>query len=164
MLIFSKKVLKVPHIFSLKYIKPTKYSLFYYSNQLILCSMLNFKICISSLFGTLIINIIGKDISVSNKRYKLKNKIMWYIHTMQYYSVIKSMEKMPFPAIWMDLEIIILSEWVLIVAQWKQTQLLSMRMQAQSLVSLSGLRIWNCHELWCRLQMQLGSYVAVAVA
>ena len=25
------------------------------------------------------------------------------------------------------------------------------------------LRIWHCHELWCRLQMWLGSHVAVAV-
>ena len=29
--------------------------------------------------------------------------------------------------------------------------------------SLSGLRIWCCHELWCRSQMQLGSQVSVAV-
>jgi len=32
-----------------------------------------------------------------------------------------------------------------------------------SIPSLSGLRIWRCHELWCRLQMQLGSRIAVAV-
>ena len=49
-----------------------------------------------------------------------------------------------------------------IVAQWKQTELVSMRMRVQSLTSLSGLRIWCCHELWCRLQMQIGSHVAVA--
>ena len=30
-----------------------------------------------------------------------------------------------------------------------------MRMQIQSLVSLSGLRIWHCCELWYKLQMQL---------
>ena len=30
--------------------------------------------------------------------------------------------------------------------------------------SISGLRIWRCHELWCRLQKLLGSGVAVAVA
>ena len=36
-------------------------------------------------------------------------------------------------------------------------------MQVQSLASLSGLRIWCCHELWCRLQTQLGSCVAVTV-
>ena len=29
--------------------------------------------------------------------------------------------------------------------------------------SLSGLRIWYCHKLWCRSQMQLGSGIAVAV-
>ena len=28
---------------------------------------------------------------------------------------------------------------------------------------LSGLRIWRCHELWCRSQTQLTSGVAVAV-
>ena len=33
-----------------------------------------------------------------------------------------------------------------------------------SLASLSGLRIWCCHELWCRLQMWLRSHIAVAVA
>ena len=29
-----------------------------------------------------------------------------------------------------------------------------MRMQVQSLALLSGSRIWCCHELWYRLQMQ----------
>ena len=37
-------------------------------------------------------------------------KKMWYIHTMEYYSSIKRNEIMPLAAIWMDLEIIILSE------------------------------------------------------
>ena len=37
-------------------------------------------------------------------------KKMWYIHSMEYYSIIKKNEIMPFVAIWMDLEIIILSE------------------------------------------------------
>ena len=36
-----------------------------------------------------------------------------------------------------------------------------MRTQVQSLTLLGGLRIWHCHELWCRLQTQLGSRVAV---
>ena len=35
---------------------------------------------------------------------------------------------------------------VLIVAQWKQIWLVSMRMQIWSLVSFGGLRIWHCHE------------------
>ena len=35
---------------------------------------------------------------------------MWYIYTMEYYSAIKKNEIMSFAAIWMDLEIIILSE------------------------------------------------------
>ena len=35
---------------------------------------------------------------------------MWYIHTKEYYLVTKKNETMPSTAIWMDLEIIILSE------------------------------------------------------
>ena len=35
---------------------------------------------------------------------------MWYVNTMEYYSVIKKNEVMPFAATWMDLEMIILSE------------------------------------------------------
>ena len=37
-------------------------------------------------------------------------KKMWYIYTMEYYSAIKKNEIMPFAAIWMGLEMIILSE------------------------------------------------------
>ena len=37
-------------------------------------------------------------------------KKMWYIYTMEYYSAIKKSEIMPFAAMWMDLEIIKLSE------------------------------------------------------
>ena len=35
---------------------------------------------------------------------------MWCIYTLEYYSAIKKNEIMPFAAMWMDLEIIILSE------------------------------------------------------
>ena len=37
-------------------------------------------------------------------------KKMWYMYTMEYYSVIKKKEIIPFASIWMDLESIILSE------------------------------------------------------
>ena len=50
------------------------------------------------------------------------------------------------------------------MAQRKWTWLVSMRMRVQTLALLSGLRIWRCHELWCRSQMWLGSAGAVAVA
>ena len=36
------------------------------------------------------------------------------------------------------------------MAQQKQIQLGTMRLQVRSLASLSGLRIQHCHELWCR--------------
>ena len=49
------------------------------------------------------------------------------------------------------------------MAQWKQIQLGTMRLQVQALASLSGLRIWCCRELWYRSQMWLGSCVAVAL-
>ena len=37
-------------------------------------------------------------------------KKMWYIHTREYFSVIKNSEIMPFTATWMDLEVVIQSE------------------------------------------------------
>ena len=50
------------------------------------------------------------------------------------------------------------------MVQQKGIQLGTMRLQVRSLASLNGLRIWCYHELWCRLQMQLRSSMAVAVA
>ena len=50
-----------------------------------------------------------------------------------------------------------------VVAQQKRMQLVSMKMQDRSLALLSGLRIQHSCELWCRLQMRLRSWVAVAV-
>ena len=44
-----------------------------------------------------------------------------------------------------------------------QARLGFMRMWVPSLALFSGLRIWHCHELWCGLQVRLGSCVAVAV-
>ena len=50
------------------------------------------------------------------------------------------------------------------MAQKKRIQLVFMRMWVRSLALFSGLRIQRCHKLWCRSQMWLGSYIAVAVA
>ena len=44
-----------------------------------------------------------------------------------------------------------------VMAQQKWIWLVSMRTQFQSLALLIGLRIQCCHELWCRLQIWLGS-------
>ena len=47
------------------------------------------------------------------------------------------------------------------MVQQKRIQLGTLRLRVQSLASLSGLRIWHGRDLWCRLQMQLGSGIAV---
>ena len=47
------------------------------------------------------------------------------------------------------------------MAQQLGTLVVSMRMQVLSLASLSGLRLWRCLGLWRRLQMQIGSGLAV---
>ena len=46
----------------------------------------------------------------------------------------------------------------------KQPDSISMRLPVQALASLGGLRIQCWRELWCRLQVRLGSGVDVAVA
>ena len=51
-----------------------------------------------------------------------------------------------------------------VVAQQKRIHLETMRLQVQYLASLSGLRIWRCHELWCRFQTRLECDVAMTVA
>ena len=48
--------------------------------------------------------------------------------------------------------------------QQKQIQLGTIRLRVQPLALLSGLGIQRCRKLWCRLQTQLGSCIAVAVA
>ena len=48
-----------------------------------------------------------------------------------------------------------------VMAQQKRVQIESMRMWVRSLASLSGLRIWHCHELWCRSQMRRSSDLAL---
>ena len=49
------------------------------------------------------------------------------------------------------------------VAQQKRIRLGTISLRDQFLALLSGIGIWHCHEEWCRLQMWLGSCVAVAV-
>ena len=39
--------------------------------------------------------------------------------------------------------------------QRKRIRLGTMRLQVRSLALLSGLRIWRCRELWCRLDLVL---------
>ena len=51
-----------------------------------------------------------------------------------------------------------------IMVQWKQIQPGTTTLPVRSLALLSGLRIWCCCVLWCRLQMWAGSGIAVAVA
>ena len=48
-----------------------------------------------------------------------------------------------------------------IVAQWLTNPIRNHEVRSQAL--LSGLRIQRCHELWYKLQTQLGSGIAVAV-
>ena len=50
-----------------------------------------------------------------------------------------------------------------IMVQWIQILLGTMRLRVPSLASLSGLRMWCCHELWCSSQTRFGSSIAVAV-
>ena len=49
------------------------------------------------------------------------------------------------------------------MVQWRWIQLGTMRLWVQSLAPLSGSRIQHCHDLWCRLQTQFRSGIAVAV-
>ena len=49
------------------------------------------------------------------------------------------------------------------MVQWKQIQLVSMKMQVQSLALLGGSGIWPCHELWCSSQMWLVQLVSCIV-
>jgi len=50
-----------------------------------------------------------------------------------------------------------------VMAQQKRIWLVSVRMQVWFLALFNGSRIQCCHELWCRLQTQLESGIAVAV-
>ena len=52
----------------------------------------------------------------------------------------------------------------IVMVQWKQIQLGTMRLWVRFLASLSGISIQHCRELGCRQQIWLGSGVAVTVA
>ena len=51
-----------------------------------------------------------------------------------------------------------------VMSQWLMNLTRNHELWVRSLALLSGSRIRCCRELWCRLQTQLGSCVAVAVA
>ena len=51
-----------------------------------------------------------------------------------------------------------------VMAQWLMHPTRNHEVVVRSLALLSGLRIRRYRELWCKLQMQLGSGVAVALA
>ena len=53
------------------------------------------------------------------------------------------------PKLWLKIYIKFLE--LLLWLSRLRTQLVSMRMQVRSRAQLSGLRIWRCCELWCRL-------------
>ena len=44
-----------------------------------------------------------------------------------------------------------------------RTRLVYMRMQVQYVASFNELRIWQCHKLWGRSQMWLGSYKGIPI-
>ena len=61
------------------------------------------------------------------------------------------------------LHVLKLTYGVPVMVQQKRIQLETMSLRVRSLVSLSELRIWRCHELWCRPQARIGSGIFVAL-
>ena len=86
------------------------------------------------------------------------NIILYYI--IMYYLSSKIIK-------WISKKImLIIFQGVPVMAQQKRIWLVSIKMWVRILccrILLSGLSILCCHELWCRLQTQLGSHIAVAV-
>ena len=60
-------------------------------------------------------------------------KKMWYIYTREYYSAIKKNEIMPFAAIWVDLEVILLSE----VSQTKTNIIYHLYVQSKKMIQMN---------------------------
>ena len=79
------------------------------------------------------------------------------------YCKLKTQEFILVPEI-ITLDLLLKLSGVPVVTQGKRIHLGTMRWQVRSLTMLSGLRIWPCHDLWCSLQMWLGSCIAVVVA
>ena len=84
----------------------------------------------------------------------------------------KGLERVNFPAccslneqyLYVTRKIMVQRVWSSPCGSGLQIQLVSMRMRVRSLALLSGLRIRHYRELGCRLQMRLGSRIAVALA
>ena len=50
----------------------------------------------------------SQDVEATERPLTDEWRKMWYIHTLEYYSAMKKNDVMPFAAVWMDLEIILL--------------------------------------------------------
>ena len=50
----------------------------------------------------------SQDVEATERPLTDEWRKMWYIHTLEYYSAMKKNDVMPFAAVWMDLEIIVL--------------------------------------------------------
>ena len=84
------------------------------------------------------------------------------MYLMPLNSTLKMVKMVDFMYILLELKMHIFG--VPVVDQWKVIRLGTMRFRVRSLASLTGLRIWHCHGLWCRSKRPLGSCIAVTAA